>query len=133
MKRIMIVSIALFALSSLARAATLPFIQSSANQKTGTIMGVLLDVNDVRITHAKIKVEGTDFKWEGESNDAGEFSVEVPAGKYLIQAYAQGFRRFESPSLNVKPTITEMINLHLEAQLVIDTVYVRPKKPPKKN
>jgi hypothetical protein len=133
MKRILLSVGAFFILNSLVSAASFPLPPSSTNQATGKIMGVLLDVNDARIVHAKIKIESKDFKWEGESDEAGEFTVDVPAGTYLIYADANGFRKFESPFLKVKPAITEMVNLHLEVKVFIDQVDVGTKKPPEKN
>jgi len=41
-------------------------------------MGTLLDVNDARIVHAKVRIENEKFKWAGESDDAGDFTVVVP-------------------------------------------------------
>ena len=77
-------------------------------------MGTLLDVNDARIVHAKVRIENEQFKWAGESDDAGDFMAVVPPGTYRIYAEANGFRRFESPFLNAKPNVKEMVNLHLE-------------------
>jgi hypothetical protein len=74
----------------------------SPSSPAGRIMGTLLDVNDARVARAKIKVEGASFQWEGESDEAGDFTVEVPAGTYRIYVYANGFRKFESAFLKVK-------------------------------
>ena len=88
--------------------------QSAAKQPAGKVMGTLLDVNEARIAHAKVKVESGKFKWEGESDEAGDFTVKLPAGVYRIYVQAAGFRPFESAFLRVKPKVTEMINIHLE-------------------
>lgn len=90
--------------------------QPSAKQPTSTVMGTLLDVNDAWIVHAKVRIENEQFKWAGESDDAGDFTAVVPPGTYRIYAEAHGFRRFESPFLNAKPGVKEMVNLHLEVQ-----------------
>ena len=91
-------------------------------------MGTLLDVNDARVARAKIKVESASFQWQGESDEAGDFTVEVPAGTYRIYVRANGFRKFESAFLKVKSDVTEMVNLHLEVLTIIDTIPVEPKK-----
>jgi hypothetical protein len=93
-------------------------------------MGTLLDINDARIVHAKILIENDKFKWAGESDDAGDFTAVVPPGTYRIYAEANGFRRFESPFLNAKPDVKEMVNLHLEVQTIIDTIELPRKKRP---
>jgi len=104
--------------------------QTPANQSTSTIMGTLLDVADARIEHARIRIENKQFKWAGETDEAGDFTAVVPPGTYRIFAEANGFRRFESPFLKAKPDIKEMVNLHLEILTIIDTVIVQPKKHP---
>ena len=93
-------------------------------------MGTLLDVNDARVAQAKVKIESTKFKWEGESDEAGAFTAEVPADTYQIYVKANGFRKFESAFLRVKSNVTEMVNIHLEVQAIIDTIPVAPKKQP---
>ena len=50
---------------------------SSPGSAAGRIVGTLLDVNDARVNGAKIKVENASFHWEGESDEAGDFTVEV--------------------------------------------------------
>jgi hypothetical protein len=102
--------------------------QTSVKHQTSTIMGTLLDVNDARIVHAKVRIENEQFKWAGQSDDAGDFTAVVPPGTYRIYAEANGFRRFESPFLNAKPVVKEMVNLHLEVLTIIDTVPVT-KRP----
>jgi hypothetical protein len=91
-------------------------------------MGTLLDVNDARVARAKIKVEGASLQWEAEADDAGDFTVEVPAGTYRIYVRANGFRKFESAFLRVKSDVTEMVNIHLEVQPIIDSIPVESKK-----
>ena len=97
-------------------AATALRSQTSVKQPTSSIMGTLLDVNDARIAHAKVRIENERFTWAGQSDDAGDFAAVVPPGTYRIYAEANGFRRFESPFLNAKPDVKEMVNLHLEVQ-----------------
>ena len=107
-------------------AASLPI--PPQKSQAGKIMGTLLDVNEARVTRAKIRVEGAKFKWQGESDEAGDFTAEVPAGEYLIYVSAHGFRKFESAFLRVKSDVTEMVNIHLEVQPIIDSIPVESKK-----
>ena len=104
---------------------------SSPSSAAGRIVGTLLDVNDARVNGAKIKVENASFHWEGESDEAGDFTVEVPAGTYRIYVRANGFRKFESGYLKVKPDVTEIVNIHLEVQPIIHTIPIEPnnKRP----
>ena len=102
----------------------------SLKQKRGTIMGVVLDVNDARVRGARVRVEGPGFKWQGETSDAGEFTVAAPVAEYRIYVDASGFRKFESAFFKVKSGITEMINLHLEVASINGTTPVEQEKKP---
>ena len=108
--------------------ASSPLPGASPQSQAGRIMGTLLDVNDARVARAKIKVEGAGVKWEGESDEAGDFTADVPAGTYRIYVRANGFRTFESAFLKVKSDVTEMVNIHLEVLTIIDTIPVESKK-----
>jgi len=108
-------------------------VQSSslaARPKPGKIMGVVLDKYDARVVHAAIKVEGPGFKWSGETDDAGDFAVKVPAGTYRIYVSAPGFRSFESSFLTVKSGVVEMVNLHLEVAAAQSLVPAENQKKP---
>jgi hypothetical protein len=111
-----------------APSSELPY--SSPGSPAGRIMGTVLDINDARVARAKVKVEAASFQWEGESDDAGDFSVEVPAGVYRIYVRATGFRKFESAFLTVKPDVIEMVNIHLEVQPITQPIPVESKKSP---
>ena len=101
--------------------------QSTTKSPSATIMGSLLDVADARITHARVRIENAQFKWSGETDDSGDFTALVPPGTYRIYADANGFRKFESPFLKAKADVKELVNLHLEVLVPIDTVEI--KKP----
>jgi hypothetical protein len=101
---------------------------SSAKPRMGKIMGTLLDANDARVAHAKVRIESSKFRWEGISDDAGDFTAAVPTGTYRIYVEAHGFRKFESAFLSVKPKVIEMVNIHLEVQPIINTIPVSPQK-----
>lgn len=93
-------------------------------------MGTLLDVNDARVTHAKVKIENGQFKWAGESDDAGDFAATVPVGTYRIYVDANGFHKFESPFLKAKQNVTELVNIHLEVAVMVDTIKIRRDNRP---
>jgi hypothetical protein len=102
--------------------------KSSQEPPVGRILGTVTDAFDVRVAHAKVRIEGGKVKWEGESDEAGEFSAEVPAGLYRIFVNANGFRRLESALLKVKPDVSEIVNIHLEVMNPICTVEIKPEK-----
>jgi len=103
-------------------------LDESSEQEVGKIVGAILDAYDARVAHAQVRIESRKFKWEGESDEAGEFTVEVPAGSYRIYVNANGFRRFESAVVKVKPNLSEVVNIHLDVLTIIDTVTIKPKK-----
>ncbi len=124
MNRVRLVSLITFiaAFHLLGVSGTLQSANPSAKKKAGQITGVVLDVNDARIVHVRIKVAGQGFKWLGETGANGEFTVEVPFGEYRVYVYAPGFRKFESSSLKVKSGEKQKVNFHLEearAQVLI--------------
>ena len=126
-KRALLIAGSLTAILVAAAATTLRS-QPSAKQPTSTIMGTLLDINDARIVRAKVRIENEQFKWAGESDESGDFMAVVPPGMYRIYAQAHGFRRFESPFLNAKPNVKELVNLHLEVLPISHPIPV-PKRP----
>lgn len=103
--------------------------QTSADRPTSTVMGTLLDVNDARVVHAKIKIENPQFKWTGISDDVGDFSAKVPVGTYRIYVEANGFKKFESPFLNAKENVVELVNIHLEVAAIVDRITIPAKQP----
>jgi uncharacterized membrane protein len=101
---------------------TLQSANPSAKKKAGQVAGTILDINDARVVRARVKVLGQGFKWQGETDTNGEFTVEVPFGEYRVYIIAAGFRKFESASFKVKSGAKQRVNLQLEearAQVLI--------------
>lgn len=103
--------------------------QTSADRPMSTIKGTVLDVNDARVVHANIRIENPKFKWTGISDDVGDFTAKVPVGTYRIYVEANGFRKFESPFLNVKENVLELVNIHLEVTAITDRIAIPAKQP----
>ena len=57
-----------------------------------TVKGEVTDPNSGRIVHAKIVIEAKRFRKSVFTNNSGEYSVDVPAGKYKVKAEKNGFR-----------------------------------------
>jgi hypothetical protein len=120
--RLVILFIALY-LPLSAAPSRLP--QSSSKQPAGKIMGTLLDANAARVPHATVRVASANFKWEGESDEVGDFTVELPEGEYRISVQAAGFLPFESALLRVKPNVTVMINIYLDVRATSHPIIVK--------
>jgi hypothetical protein len=93
---------------------------SPARDASGRVSGVVFDVNDARVTKAKVTIKARNFSREVLTAEAGQFDIDLPAGEYYFTVEANGFCRFEGESLKIKPGATEMINIHLEV-LVSDS------------
>jgi len=93
---------------------------SPARKQGGHLSGVVFDVNDARVTKAKVTIKARNFSREVITGEAGQFDLDLPAGEYYFTVEASGFCRFEGESLKIKPGATEMINIHLEV-LVYDS------------
>lgn len=87
---------------------------SSAEHPRGRVTGVILDANDARVVDATVRIESGKIKRKIKSDQAGKFEIWLPAGSYRMTVEANGFRRFVSSPLVVKPHETEKINIHLE-------------------
>ncbi len=86
----------------------------NTREESGWVSGVVLDVNDARVTKAKVTIKARNFSREVLTGEAGQFDVDLPAGEYYFTVEANGFCRFEGESLKIKSGATEMINIHLE-------------------
>src|SRR5437773_2292334 len=87
---------------------------ASAKQAPGKIMGVILDINKARVTNAIVKVEGGNIRRKVASDDQGRFEVSLPAGSYQITVEANGFRRFVSSTLKLRPNHTAKVNIQVD-------------------
>jgi hypothetical protein len=113
MKQAKYILIVIIVSISAASSATSQLRTNSPKEKTGKIQGVLLDVNDARITGARILIENASLKRELRSASEGDFQIQLPAGSYQIKVQANGFRKFELSPFKVKANVAEMINIHI--------------------
>jgi heme A synthase len=85
-------------------------------QKKGRVAGVVLDLNDARVTGAAVTFKYGNDEWLVKSGAIGEFEIELPVNDdpYHFTVKAGGFCTFNGELLRVRPETTEMINIHLE-------------------
>lgn len=121
---VLICSLIVFCLT-LCSVSTL-FAQSSKAQATGQIKGVVMDIQDGRVTNARVRIEGADIKWAGVTDSEGDFTADVPHGTYRIYVEAYGFRKFESAFLKVKSNVIELVNIHLDIAPTSGPIRVEP-------
>jgi len=105
----------------------IPFLSSATgahlpprNGGEGRVSGVVLDVNDSRVTRAKVTIEAQNYRRELSTSAEGAFELDLPAGQYHFTVDAYGFCKFQGEPLKIKSGATEMINIHLEG-LVYDS------------
>lgn len=87
-------SIKLIFLSFILSLLPATFLQSSSPKPvTAQFRGVIVDSKSGRISKATILVDGTNRKWNLESNEDGEFKLNLPAGKYQFTIDKPHFKR----------------------------------------
>lgn len=96
----------------------------------GKIKGVVLDKNDARVVGATVSVGNAKSRRAVETNEEGEFEVELPAGIYRVRVKANGFRGFVLWPFEVKPGVTETIDVHLEVATSPGLVPALEPEPP---
>ena len=70
------------------------FSQTQAQKPaTAQVRGVIVDAKSGRIPKATILIEGAKHKWNLESDEDGEFKLELPAGKYQFTVEKPHFKR----------------------------------------
>jgi hypothetical protein len=83
-------------------------------QKQGRVSGMVLDINDSRITKAKVTLMRDPETREILTDEEGKFDVQLTAGVYRLTVSANGFCKFEKDDLVITSGTTELINIHLE-------------------
>jgi Carboxypeptidase regulatory-like domain len=69
------------------------FSQEAPKKTTIEFLGVVMDSESGRIEKVTILVEGEHQKWQLESDEKGEFKLEMPTGKYTITLTALHFKK----------------------------------------
>ena len=69
------------------------FSQVAPKKTTIEFLGVVMDSESGRIEKVAILVEGENQKWKLESDEKGEFRLELPAGKYKFILTALPFKK----------------------------------------
>jgi hypothetical protein len=75
---------------------------------------MVLDINDSRITKAKVTLMRDPETREIITDEEGKFDLPLPAGVYRLTVSANGFCEFKKDDLVVTSGTTELINIHLE-------------------
>jgi len=95
----------------------------TANLQPGMIVGTVTDVNDDTVPQASVVLKSASGSTESlVSNDSGffEFSNLDPGTSYTITIHAEGFAKWSSPSVTLRPGqyfILTGIELHIEQAL----------------
>ena len=91
-------------------------IASALEDRTGTITGVILDVNDARIPDATVIIRNDRISRRMKTQDEGRFEVSLPAGEYQIIVEAPGFSSLSFSPLTVGVDETKRISVRLKVQ-----------------
>lgn len=81
---------------------------------SGKLKGMVIDPNEARVPHAIITVKNNKRKVKLESDEAGEFEVEVPAGIYEVTVRWPGFVDLSQSNVEITSGVTKELNIQLE-------------------
>lgn len=100
----------------------------------GKLNGIVLDANGARIDKTTITVKNKSLTRKLQTDDAGEFEVELPEGIYTVVFEKQNFYRLTIINVLVRPYFSRELKVHLEVEPIIDieTVKIQPKKAEKR-
>jgi hypothetical protein len=84
--------------------------------QTSRILGTVVDANNARIAGALVIVESTHLRRELETNDEGNFLVELPPDNYKISVEKAGFKKFVLSSFQTKKDSQHEVTVRLKVQ-----------------
>lgn len=102
----------------------LPSARAAASQ-SGSLKGVVLDPNDARIAGAVIRMEGASFFRETESDEEGNFEIELPGGTYRLTVEKEGFKRFSLSPVQLSVGGHEVLKVHMKVMPPKSTVKIQ--------
>ena len=89
---------------------------SAQGGQTSTITGTVVDPNNGRIVGAQVTVESTHVRREVETNDEGNFVVELPPDDYRISVEKAGFKRFVLLSFRTQKASQHNVTIRLKVK-----------------
>jgi hypothetical protein len=93
------------------------FASALGSQKTGRLVGMVVDANGSRIAGASITVERDQFERVVKSDDEGRFEVEAPSGTYELTVEQPGFKKFHLPNFRFTSGTCELVNIHMDVSM----------------
>ena len=89
--------------------------QSRTDTKKETISGVVSDTSKNLIPGVSLRLTNTEsqVRFSALTNDSGNYSFEVPAGKYLLEAALKGFQTSTVSNINLDENETQRYNITL--------------------
>ncbi|HKE55984.1 MAG TPA: carboxypeptidase-like regulatory domain-containing protein [Pyrinomonadaceae bacterium] len=110
-RNLLIVWVAVFALPV--------FISTGAKAQRGqasSIQGTVEDTNNARIVGARVMLESAHLRREVETNDQGNFQVELPPDDYRISVEKAGFKRFVLSSFRTQNASQHNLTIRLKVK-----------------
>ena len=95
----------------------IPPVVSAQSGQTSMLTGTVVDPNNARIVGARITVETTQFHRDVETNDEGNFQLELPPGDYHISIEKAGFKRFVLSSFQTQKAAQHNITVRLKVKV----------------
>ncbi len=105
-------------------------VQSNDAEPLGRIKGMIVDWQDARVINASIVIEAKNFRREVVSDEAGEFSVELPKGMYRIKVSHSIFKTYVIKKLKVSESNAPVMKIKLQVKTALASGGKCPKGRP---
>src|SRR5215831_930013 len=104
--------------------------QNVATNMTGNLTGTVADPSGARIPQATIVATRDEGNREAtQSNDAGEWSLHLPAGRYTIQVSKHGFEPYRREAVELDSSADVRLDIPLAVAPLTQTVDVVAPRP----
>jgi hypothetical protein len=74
----------------------------------------IVDVNDARVTGARVLLTSNEQELELWSDEEGKVSLELPAGRYEIEVTANGFARYRHAGMPIQKNAVTYVPVRLK-------------------
>jgi hypothetical protein len=74
---------------------------SSRVEPTSQLSGTVFDINEARVSNARVTIEGMGIKLTVTTDQAGQYNIDIPYGTYALEIDQSGFCRHKRPPFRV--------------------------------
>ena len=89
---------------------------SALAQQPAKIKGVLVAPNDAVVPGAIVRIESETIKRRIQSNESGEFELELPPDFYEVSVESSGFKSYFITGYQIRADVSPKLIIHLETE-----------------